>query len=141
MSEICTSRDAHLKRLHLKIMATQGIGPIRVTIYYQLYDNVCQLIADTQALFSALELGQKRYRFRCDGRLKFFTKNVQKHGLEKKKNKLYKSVLNFRRVTQFRLCMLETQVTVVNRGRVFRCGCGRFCRCGCGCACDCGRGC
>ena len=29
-------------------------------IYYQLGENVCQLIADTQAQLSALELGQSR---------------------------------------------------------------------------------
>ena len=29
--------------------ATQSIGPISVAIYYQLYENACQLIADTQA--------------------------------------------------------------------------------------------
>ena len=42
-----------------KISAKRGIGPIRVAILYQLYENVYQLIADTQAYFSALELGQK----------------------------------------------------------------------------------
>ena len=41
------------------ISATQGIGPIYVVIQYQLYENECQLIADTQAKLSALELGQK----------------------------------------------------------------------------------
>ena len=42
-----------------KILAIQGIGPICMAIQYQLYENVCQLIADTQALLSALKLGQK----------------------------------------------------------------------------------
>ena len=30
-------------------MARGGIGPIPLAIKFQLYENVCQLIADTQA--------------------------------------------------------------------------------------------
>ena len=37
-------------------------------------------------------------------------KIVQKYGSQKKKKKIVNSFLNFRRVTHFRLCMLETQV-------------------------------
>ena len=40
--------------------------PARVTLYIQY-----QMIADTQALLSVLELGQKLWRFRSDDSLKF----------------------------------------------------------------------
>ena len=39
----------------LKILVIQGKGSICMAI--QLYENVCHMIADTQAWLSALELG------------------------------------------------------------------------------------
>ena len=82
----------------------------------QLYENVCLLITDTQAQFSALELGQKLQWFRIHGSSKFFKKNLKYGSISwtpRIENLGFNSVLNFRRVTHFWLCLLETQQCVV----------------------------
>ena len=45
----------------------RGIGAIHLDMYDQLFDNVFQLIANTMAYLSALELGQKLQPFRIYG--------------------------------------------------------------------------
>ena len=105
------------KWLIKNILVAWGIVAICVAIKYQLCESVCQLIADTQAELSAFEFGQKLKRFRIYGSSKFFTKIVQKYGSQKKKlNVNY--VLNFRRMTYFRLCLLETQVNKLHEKTV-----------------------
>ena len=43
-----------------KVVDKKNLGCMKYRAnLYQLYENVCQLIAETEALLSALELGQK----------------------------------------------------------------------------------
>ena len=96
--------------LKQKKSATWGIGAIREDTQYQLNENVCQLIADTQALLSSLELGQKLVWHMIYSSLKFFIKNVWKYESKKKRKYIFNSIVNCRSLTHFWLCLFETHV-------------------------------
>ena len=94
----------------LHMLATQGIEPICLAIEYLICENVCQLIADTQAELSSLDLNQKLSRLRRYDSLKFFNKKFPRS-----KQFVFNSVLNYRRVTHFHLFLLEKKNNILLR--------------------------